>query len=174
MSNSSDNRDIAEAVRTLAWSNKTVFDSFAGTVTAVNLTENTCTVEPLDGGADYNNIVLSVNESKGFLLIPRVGSMVMVIKTSDFTGYIGMVSDVDQVYINGDNQGGLVKVVDLVTKLNNLENKVNSLITTFNSWVVVPGDGGAALKAVLSAWVATSLTPTVRANIENVKVKHGS
>jgi hypothetical protein len=78
---------------------------------------------------------------------------------------------------NGGTLDGLIKINDLVTKLNNLENLLNNLLTaigtTFNP---VPNDGGAALKLLigttLSATLLQQLTPTVKANIEDTKIKH--
>ena len=52
---------------------------------------------------------------------------------------------------DGSNNG-LVKVDDLVTKLNNLEHKVNDLVTVFSGWTPVANDGGAALKTAAATW----------------------
>jgi hypothetical protein len=37
-----------------------------------------------------------------------------------------------------------------------------------------PNDGGAALKLALTTWLASALTLTTRANIENTVIKHGN
>lgn len=120
--------------------------------------------------ADFKNTATTT----GFVLIPKVGSIVLVSFLADSEYYVTMVSDIDSIFLNGNNYDGVVKITDLVTKLNNLENKLNDLIIVFNSWTPVPNDGGAALKAVLASWVATALTPTIKANLENITVKHGN
>ena len=61
----------------------------------------------------------------------------------------------------------------LKEKYNNLEKDLNDLKSAFNSWVVVPGDGGAALKAASASWAGQTVTLTQANEIENEKVKHG-
>lgn len=168
------NRDLIEAIRTIAGVDEIQYDSVLCTVSDIDLTANTCTCTPMDGSAPLFGIILSVNLSKGFLLIPTDGSRVEVTLTSNTTGFISMVSDASQAYILGDANGGIVKVVPLVTKINNLENDINTLKTAFSAWVVVPNDGGAALKTITSTWAGSALTPTVRADIENTKIKNGN
>lgn len=168
------NRDIIEAIRTIAGVDEIQYDSVLCTVSDIDLVANTCTCTPMDGTAELLGIILSVNLSKGFLLIPTDGSRVEVTLTSNVTGFISMVSDASQAYILGDANGGIVKVVPLVTKINNLESDLNTLKAAFSAWVVVAGDGGAALKTIATAWAAATLTPTVRANIENTFIQHGN
>lgn len=137
-----------------------------------------CDCEPLDGTAIIEDVRLVANftdstTKAGFILVPKVDSLVLITFISPSVAYVSMVSEVDFVYLNGNLYGGLVKVSDLTLKLNNAENKINALITAINGWTPVPNDGGAALKVALTAWLASSLTPTVRADLENTKVNHG-
>jgi hypothetical protein len=129
---------------------------------------------PVDGTADLMGIrLLAANDTKKFVCIPAVGSVVYIQLSSPTEGIVVGFSEVEEIYLRGDEFGGLVKVVELVTKLNNLENKVNTLITTFNAHVhpgVTTGPGSTAISATP---VAGALTLTVRANIENQTVKHG-
>lgn len=86
--------------------------------------------------------------------------------------------DINQVYgtngieLNGNSNGGLVKVGNNVTHLNVIEGKINDLITIFTTWTPVPNDGGGALKAALTTWVASVLTLTVVPDLENPTAKH--
>lgn len=77
----------------------------------------------------------------------------------------------DAVVFNGGENGGMVKRDGLISQLNKVENMVKNLQKAMSSWVSVPGDGGAALKAALTTWLSTTLNTTVAADIENVKVK---
>lgn len=143
----------------------------------VDLVNNTCYCEPINGDAAILNVKLTTNitgAGVGFLLIPKKNSLVVVTFLDNASAYVSMVSEVDEVNINGKTLGGLVKVIDLTTKLNNLENKVNALITGISGWTPIPNDGGAALKVALTTWLSSSLTPTVRANIENTLIKQGN
>lgn len=68
--------------------------------------------------------------------------------------------------------GGLVKIIDLTTKLNNLENKVNTLLSAFNSHThLLTLTSGTGTAAPTVAPVVGTLTPTVRGDIENEKIK---
>jgi hypothetical protein len=77
----------------------------------------------------------------------------------------------DQIVFNNGTLGGLVKVNDLVAKMNAIESDINILKTAFSAWVVVPSDGGAALKTATAAWYGQQLQPTVPADLEKQKIK---
>lgn len=145
------------------------------TVDSVNLTKLTCYCIPKNGGADYKDVRLMAQKSNGFLIIPKEGSDVVVSFLDGATGYVSMFSEVDEIQLNGDNYSGLVKVNDLVTKLNNLENKINSLLFVMGTtWVPVSNDGGAALKALMIPPLTNPLAVTVKENLENTTVLHGN
>lgn len=154
--------------------------SVVGTVLSVDTETNTCAVEPIMQAPDLMNISLMPkdpdgNVKKGFLIVPTVGSVVIVALTSPDTGFIAATSEVDEIQLNGDTYHGLVKIEDLVTKLNNLESKVNTIISTFNAHthpyvnVATP-----AATSVSATPVTGTLTPTQKADLENTKVLHGN
>jgi hypothetical protein len=105
--------------------------------------------------------------------------------------FIELTSEVDKIEITIDSQkleidtngfvfntgnfGGLIKIEELVNKLNRIENDINTLKQIFStSWIPVPNDGGAALKTAAAAWSGNQLNPiTSVSNLENTKVKHG-
>lgn len=77
----------------------------------------------------------------------------------------------DQIVFNNGSLGGLVKVNDLVTRLNTIEQDINALKNAFSSWTVVPNDGGGALKTATTVWYSQQLQPTQVGQIENPKIK---
>jgi hypothetical protein len=77
----------------------------------------------------------------------------------------------DQIIFNNGTLGGMVKVNDLVTRLNTIEQDINTLKAAFSSWTVTPNDGGAALKSAAGAWYGQPLVPTQVSQIENLKIK---
>lgn len=77
----------------------------------------------------------------------------------------------DGVVFNGGSLGGLVKVEELTDRLNTIENDINSLKQAFSGWVIMPQDGGAALKSAALDWASQTLTLTKRGDYENEKVK---
>jgi len=153
--------DIREAVRTLVGHDDlSAFESTICTVSDINLTTKTCKCVPVNGDADFLDVLLCVNEKNGFLLVPKNNSLVAVTQLNGTDAFVSMVSEVDSILLNGDANGGLVKVIDLTTKLNNCENKINLIIKFLATLGATPP-------------LTTPLTPTVRANIENTSVKHG-
>ena len=169
-------RDIAEAIRSLSGMDDLTYESSVCTIIkgSIDTTNMTCDCDPLDGSAYLYDVRLNANYTKGFTLIPKDESIVIVTQLSDATAYVSMVSDVDQIYLAGDDNGGLVKVSDLVSKMNTIENDINTLKTIFSTWIPVPSDGGAALKLAAATWYASQLTPTQVNDLENKTVQHGN
>ena len=74
---------------------------------------------------------------------------------------------------NDGSLGGLVKIIDLTTKLNNLENKVNALLSAFNTHThILTLTSGTGTAAPTTSPVTGTLTPTVRGDIEDTKITH--
>lgn len=171
------NRQIKEGIQRLAgtWG-KDYVSIIEAEVISVDETTRTAIVKPLSG--DYNtNITVNLlaNPNDGFILIPSIESTVIVAMTNKNDYFVVQFSDIDKVRITigqfeilmtenelllGDGSfDGLVKVGDLVTRLNNLENRVNA-ITTWSATVTPP----------------LSLAPlslTTQSQIENTKIKQG-
>lgn len=78
----------------------------------------------------------------------------------------------ENIIFNGGDLGGLVRVQDLTSRLNIIENDINALKDALSAWVPIAQDGGAALKAAAADWVDAKLTPSTRGDYENEKVKH--
>lgn len=80
--------------------------------------------------------------------------------------------DANNITFNGGNNGGLVLVNSLVMRLNLLENDLNLLKTILAAWIPPPSDVGlVALKALITPWSAVILTPTIKQQLENLKIK---
>jgi hypothetical protein len=145
---------------------------------------------PISGDSitDMPAVKLKAEANDGFMLIPSVGSTVLVASSTRNNYYLLMCSDIDKVVctinnnnyfvfssdgfiFNGGTLDGMVKINDLVTKLNNLENKVNSLLTAFNSHVHPGVTVGAGSTAITITPVTGTLTPTTRPDLENPKIK---
>lgn len=127
-------------------------------IVSVDLDNRTAVVKDV---AEFS-VNLTPEVSDGFLLKPAVGSAVYV-----FGGAIIGYSEIDEIWLHGNQYGGLVKVSDLVDKLNALENKVNSIINTFNLHTHA-GTGSPPVPTITG-----TLTPTTINDIENPLVQHG-
>lgn len=74
---------------------------------------------------------------------------------------------------NDGQLGGLVKIAQLTTKLNNLENLVNDLVSKYNTHThVLALSTGTGTAAATLTQETTVLTPTQQADIEDDKIVH--
>lgn len=157
--------ELSDAIKTLSGYGDDNYESTICTVGDIDLAENTCTCTPIDGiSPDFMGVILSVNKSKGFLIIPTDGSLVSVTQISEATSFISMVSDVDQVYLAGDENGGLINIVDLTTKLNALVTQLQAQLALIATGIIAGG----------GTYTPGTLTSFNKTNYENTKIKHGN
>ena len=189
------NSDIRDGLLALFDNFNTSVDGFSAEVLAVDLSTRSCSVRSISSSAqvDYNGVRLMPQDCDGILYVPKEGSVVIVENAKNMQPYVVMWSELDEILyvvggttlrltpaglaLDGDSFGGLIKVEPLVAKLNALEKEINALKAKFAAWSPVGGDGGAALKTILSAtppiWTTPPMATTTREDIENTKVKHG-
>lgn len=142
-------------------------------VVSVSESEKTCSVEIING-EDLDDVRLQqVSSSTGLLIKPAVNSIVIINWTDKTTAYVAMFSQIDEVLFQDGTNGGLIKISDLVSRLNDLEGLFTTLQNDFNTWVVVPTDGGLALKTLItSSFGIASIPNSQDSDFENVKFKH--
>lgn len=107
---------------------------------------------------EYNSILLTAEEFE-----------TLTIKAS--TGGSLELNSAGEVLLNGDQNKGLVKVVQLVSRMNEIENKVNTILAALQSVVIPLAPSGTYPFAPLFATV-DPLVFTVQNDIENPTVKH--
>lgn len=158
----------------------------SATVVSVDETTRTCVVSAISGKGQskIENVLLMPAIDDGMYLVPAIDSTVFVSYSTHNQPFVSLFSELQKVVfivgdytlqmtssgivLNGGLLGGLVKVSDLTTKLNNLENKVNALLTAYNSHIHPATSGTTSPTATQ---VAGTLTPTVQNDIENTKIK---
>lgn len=165
--------NIGDLIRELAKSDDEIYSVIC---TVSSIKEDKATLKPLNGTADLLEVKLIAGDSETpFLITPVIGSVVIATFTSKDTAFISLYSEVESVKIRGDKYGGLVRVEELVSKINTLEDKINDLIQKFNSHTHLYAPGPSA--PVPSAPVTTLEVPipvkTSRGDIENDLIKHG-
>lgn len=130
----------------------------------------------LPTGEELLNIrLVSEEDDTNFIQLPAIGSNVLV-GFVDNQNAIGLVyGELQEVLLRGDQYDGLVKINDLVTKLNNLENTLNTFMTTYASHVhpFVNALGVPSATTPTASAPPSPLTPTIKNDLENNKVKHG-
>lgn len=151
---------------------------YSKTCRVLSVDGNLCDVEPIDGSADILEVKISP-DGTGVRLTPAIDSIVQVSFLANTEAYISSFSsvskieiDCDNIVFNGGDNDGLVLIRELVTKLNNLENKVNDIINMHNTHVHPGVTSGASSTLVTTSLVIGTLTPTNQADIEDTKIKH--
>jgi hypothetical protein len=188
---SSPDRAIIEAVQKLTGTqlNDNV-KLLAATVDSVDESTRTCIVTTVSsqGSITIENVQLMASVDDGFLLIPVIGSTVLVSYSTYNQPFVTMFSELakvamvvgdtlltmtsDLLQFNDGALGGLVKVVDLVSRMNLIENKVNDLIGKYNGHThLLTLSSGTGTAATTTSQETGTLTPTGRADIENDKIK---
>lgn len=171
----SSDRAIREAVEHLAGTHRDdkvfVIDA---TVDSVDITTRTCVCTAIGGkaGSELPNVRLMASIDDGLLIIPTIDSTVTLLFSNFTDPCIISYSEIDTIIFRGGDLGGLVKVIELTTKLNNLENLVNDLISKFNSHTHQVTSTGAPTGPNLLP-ETEKLTPTMRLDIENINVTQG-
>jgi hypothetical protein len=152
--------DIRQAIQSLSGLNDLQYEGVVCNVSDIDLATFTCTCTPIDGSAEFYEVLLNADADKGFTLIPANGSLVIIQQTSQANAYVTMVSKVDQIYLAGDANGGLVKVIPLVTKINAIETQLNAI----GVWALT----------VTPPLTLPPLTLTTTTELSNTTVKHGN
>jgi hypothetical protein len=178
--------EIAEAIKKLAGMPEMPF--IIGEVD--NVDGRTCTVNPVDGSAAIENVRLNAysDGDQGLIISPKKGTYVIVGMISAVDTMVLMCFEIEsiilnmgnttlsitdgEILMNGGENGGMIVIENLVDKINAIENDINSLKQVFSTWVTVPQDGGAALKAASASWSANQIVNMQTADIENAVIKH--
>lgn len=163
-----------------------------GTVLSVESDKATCKVQLINSELELEGVRLrSINDgsNKGLVLLPKTGSKVLIgfvnnnieeAFVSRFSEASELLIDVDRVKFNNGEFGGLVKIQELIDRLNNIEKDLNNLKSIFLGWTPSSGDGGMALKTSLAlvpdlanSYASKTLTLTRVNDIENENITHG-
>lgn len=148
----------------------------------VSVNGDTCSVD-VDGLVltDVRLRAVVNGENSKLLITPKVGSHVLLADQSGNMSQLAVIGyseiekievDTESITINGGENDGIVKVIELTEKLNNLEKDINALKDVLKNWTPVVYDGGTALKAGAAKWFGQKLTETKQEDIENELIKH--
>lgn len=171
-----ESESLRQAIQRVAgtW-NKDIVSIIIAQVDSVNESDFTCDVTPIGGDATTSipSVLLSAESEDGVSYIPEIGSTVIVAMSTRNTAFIIMYSSLSKIRFLDGSFDGLVKIQDLVDRLNNLENAFNQHLILYNAHT----HGG--VTSGMSATGATTpdtqiLTQTTKQMIENTKITHGT
>ncbi len=185
---------VAEMFR--AFKAKLPKQRYRGKAQNIDLDKCVCEVDCGDDIVLYDVKLKAIEQGKdkGFYIVPKAGSYVTaaIVHNVEADMVLDNVSDVDsvayyfgdggkllltdkgEIYLNGDNYGPLIKIDELVSKINALEQKHNALVQKFNTHQhsgVFSGNSNTAVTTVISFDTIDQLTS--KNDLKNDKVKHG-
>jgi hypothetical protein len=176
----------------------------AGTVKSVDEDASTC-ICIIENNVELPNVNLQAGVCDGLQIIPEDDSTVLIllskynqpyiVKFGDIKKYYLQVGDSsftvfdkaqnngEQIVLNDGSYKGLVKVEELVKKLNALEDDLNNFKDALIKLLVTggpipePGNGPSQFQikaiAALSSYYGQKFTDTVRQDLENETITHG-
>ncbi len=158
--------EIKEAIKKLAQTGEEVY-SLVATVTAVDDAERTCDVTPVNGDADIFAVRLqaALSGDSGVVLIPVVGSEVVVSFLSKEAAFVTAYGEVKAIQIDIGEKGLMVDEnglrissasTDFKTEIDALLDEMKALVTTLKTFQVLTPSGPS------TAATGTSLTNLVQ------------
>jgi hypothetical protein len=150
-------------------------------VNSVNEAARTCDVTTISGRSQYSidDVALMPIVDDGVLIIPTIGSTVLVIHNNRNVKFICQFSEIDKFLVisggsimeikdgsitfNDGSYNGLVRVEDLTTKLNDMIRNINIELAKIQ--VGIAAGGG--------SYSPVNLQNFNKSDYENTKVKHG-
>jgi len=177
-------REIKEAVKHLADTHLKDDVKFVDcTVDSVDVDAGTCSATPIgeNNPTQIINIELEAEVCDGLLIIPVVNSTISVIYSTRNTPYVYKFSDIDSVVYSGNTWQfgdgsfeGLVKVIELTSKINNLESLFNQILQILKTTSIPLAPSGTYPFAPLYAAILSINPLTKKEDISNPNVTHGS
>lgn len=191
------NNELKEAIRSLSGTKDKDLPSFyICTVESFDLQTQTCNCIPVGGDATtaIPGVQLKADPNNGILVIPKIGSTVVVAMSLQTSAYLFMFSDIDsmevaisngvgnnptrfkieagKIQMNDGSLGGLTKTQELKTQIDKMNVQLQQVIASLSGWTVVANDGGLALKTNFIAGIAGKPAADFT-QIENTLIRHG-
>lgn len=140
------------------------------TVKSVDKESLTCVCTPLaNNDIDFGSVRIVASSKSGTFLIPSIGSNVIIRKLSnEGLAYVALFSEVDEIYLNGDNEGGICKADKVIDAILTIKDAIVQGVPAVGS-----ADGGEAYQTSMTG-LLSGLTENSLQSIKNEKVQHGS
>lgn len=161
--------EIADIIREIVKSSLPLVCDF-GEVTSVDEKTFLCDID-IEGKSPVYDVRLFCGDYNtdakggGIVVIPEVGAQVLVIFFSTTVAFMLQCSKAKKIVFNGGELGGLVKIEELIKKINQLEDKLKN---HQHGYIPYPG-GSAGPNPVLTISATGAVPPDVTLQFENTK-----
>lgn len=179
---------IAEAIKAAATRGEKLYLSVC-VVDSVDENNRTIECTPIVEGAQrIVNMQASIEGGDGILIIPEVGSTVIIGFVDRHNAFVLTHSKIEKISIDTKNiilnqgeNGGIVISEKVTNEMNTVLNRVNSIVTALQTLAAAMSATlqvpvvGAALGTAINSALAQIMTPlqnVVKTNIENDKITH--
>lgn len=175
-------RECAENLRRIVGTETKQFDTFVCHVNSVN--GATCEVKRLLDDKIIPDVRLncSSDASHGIVVVPKVGSAVLVTSIADDDNFVAQFSEIDkitivantEIVINGGSLGGLIKIEELKNNLKSLKDYCEALKSAIATGLTSVGASTAASgEAGAQAFNGEMIGKTISfSDMEDKNVKH--
>jgi len=155
------------------------------TVKSVDEDKRTCVCVPVNDKsvAEIPDVLISAIENDGQLKFPAVDSVVIIIRTAKNQPFIIKESDLskylliaEEILFNGNEFGGLVKIIELTQKMNEKLSTIKTIFSTIATAADAGISSAGGTPGVVTAYngVQATLTDYVKGDYENTEIKHGN
>ena len=171
--------EITNAIRKMAKQKATRI--VLATVKEVDEAKMLCDIDPIDEPTIYEVRLTAQEGSKGLRIVPKVGSWVMAVSLYQdeaewhIIGYSEIektLIDATSIIFNGGENEGIVKVEALVSVINDLIQKINSLETKLATHTHTATPPGTPTTPPVPPIVPVPMINKTASEFENDKVKH--
>jgi hypothetical protein len=132
-----------------------------------------CTVKTINDEVELSGVRLQTADAAGMYLKPAVDSIVMIANIADYDFAVIMYSELESIKLLDGSYGGLTKTQELKTQLDKTNEVLQAVVDSLKNWVVVPNDGGAALKTFFNTQLGVKVVGDY-SQIENTDITHGT
>lgn len=107
-----------------------------------------------------------------FVVTPEIDSLVLIAFETNTTPYVFKVDTIKEILIDNGQNGGLIKINNLVAELEKINEILNSILNVVNGAPLVqPPNVQDVLQVALKTALIGKTTPVYN-DIENEKIKH--
>lgn len=164
-----------------------------GKVKSIDKDKNTCDIEPLDGGAEYQDVRLQPitgSNSTGFFLYPKQNTNALALIINQTEVFLLSVQEVESMKLfvsnsfklevdnqgnavfNDGNNGGIIIIQKFLDQINKNNDILQTLLIGLQTPVNEPGNGApSAFQAALNLAMSGKQVGNF-SNITNDKIKH--
>ena len=168
-----DYEKLAASIKRIAGTQNNNLILFEAQIKSVDTQTQTCTITRYDVDIDNVRLCASLLGDNDFVAVPTVGSMVIVADLSaplmrDMA--VLCYSKIDNIVFQGGENGGLIKISELITKLNTIEDEINNLKQILKAPQV--NTYGGIIAPNFTTWANQPITKTKQSDLENTNFKH--